>query len=137
MNMFQTAERLGRVKPSPTVILNGRGAELAAQGRDVLSLVAGEPDFDTPAHIKQAAEETIDRGETKYTGETGCRARGWPSPPLPVSPAASTNARCAGRRRQPALLPPETDFDAHGHPRAAPQCLWTRSDRGHPRRAAR
>ena len=43
--MFQSAERLGRVKASPTVVLNGKVAELAAQGRDVLSLVAGEPDW--------------------------------------------------------------------------------------------
>ncbi|MGO1075169.1 pyridoxal phosphate-dependent aminotransferase [Inquilinus sp. CA228] len=72
--MFQTAERLRRVKPSPTVILNGRVADLAAQGRNVLSLVAGEPDFDTPAHIKQSAKEAIDRGETKYTAVDGTPA---------------------------------------------------------------
>jgi aspartate aminotransferase len=74
VNMFQAAERLRRVKPSPTVSLNGRVAELAAQGRDVLSLVAGEPDFDTPTHIKQAAKEAIDRGETKYTAVDGTPA---------------------------------------------------------------
>lgn len=74
MNMFQAAERLGRVKASPTVALNGKVAELAAQGRDVISLVAGEPDFDTPDHIKQAAKEAIDRGETRYTAVDGTPA---------------------------------------------------------------
>lgn len=74
MNMFQSAERLGRVKASPTVVLNGKVAELAAQGRDVISLVAGEPDFDTPDHIKQAAKDAIDRGETKYTAVDGTPA---------------------------------------------------------------
>ncbi|GLK82862.1 pyridoxal phosphate-dependent aminotransferase [Ancylobacter defluvii] len=72
--MFQIAERLARVKPSPTVMLNGRVAELAAQGRSVLSLVAGEPDFDTPEHIKQAAKDAIDRGDTKYTAVNGTPA---------------------------------------------------------------
>ncbi len=72
--MFQIAGRLTRVKPSPTVVLNGRVAELAAQGRNVLSLVAGEPDFDTPDHIKQAAKDAIDRGETKYTAVDGTPA---------------------------------------------------------------
>ena len=72
--MFQIAERLARVKPSPTVMLNGRVAELAAQGRSVMSLVAGEPDFDTPEHIKQAAKDAIDRGDTKYTAVDGTPA---------------------------------------------------------------
>lgn len=72
--MFQSAARLGRVKPSPTVALAGKVAELSAQGRDVLSLVAGEPDFDTPDHIKQAAKEAIDRGDTKYTAVDGTPA---------------------------------------------------------------
>lgn len=67
MNMFHASQRLGRVKPSPTVSLNGRVPRLVAEGRDVLSLVAGEPDFDTPEHIKRAAKEAIDRGQTKYT----------------------------------------------------------------------
>jgi aspartate aminotransferase len=71
MNMFQVAERLRRVKPSPTVALNSRVAQLMAEGRDVLSLVAGEPDFDTPEHIKLAAQEAISRGQTKYTAVDG------------------------------------------------------------------
>jgi aspartate aminotransferase len=74
MNLFQVAQRLTRVKPSPTVTLSARVAALAATGRDVLSLVAGEPDFDTPDHIKAAASAAIARGETKYTAVDGTPA---------------------------------------------------------------
>nr|WP_315837961.1 pyridoxal phosphate-dependent aminotransferase [Bradyrhizobium prioritasuperba] len=72
--MFQTALRLTRVKPSPTVTLSARVAALVAAGKDVLSLVAGEPDFDTPDHIKEAASAAIARGETKYTAVDGTPA---------------------------------------------------------------
>lgn len=61
------AQRMGRIKPSPTLAVTAKAAELKAQGLDVLSLGAGEPDFDTPEHIKQAAIEAIRRGFTKYT----------------------------------------------------------------------
>lgn len=71
MNVFQTAQRLTRVKPSPTVTLSARVAALVATGSDVLSLVAGEPDFDTPDNIKAAASDAIARGETKYTAVEG------------------------------------------------------------------
>lgn len=72
--MFQVAQRLTRVKPSPTVALSARVAALAAAGKDVLSLVAGEPDFDTPENIKAAANAAIARGETKYTAVDGTPA---------------------------------------------------------------
>jgi len=65
------SQRLGRIKPSPTIAVSQKSAELKAQGRDVIGLGAGEPDFDTPDHIKEAAKAAIDRGETKYTAVAG------------------------------------------------------------------
>jgi len=69
--MPDLAQRLKRVKPSPTVSLFGRVAELRARGRDIVGLVAGEPDFDTPENIKQAAIAAIGAGHTKYTAVDG------------------------------------------------------------------
>jgi aspartate aminotransferase len=68
------AQRLGRIKPSPTIGVTQRAAELKAAGRDVIGLGAGEPDFDTPEHIREAAKAAIDRGETKYTAVAGTPA---------------------------------------------------------------
>lgn len=68
------AARLANVKPSPTMAVTARAAELKASGKDVIGLGAGEPDFDTPEHIKKAAIEAIGRGETKYTAVTGTPA---------------------------------------------------------------
>ena len=66
--MDQTlAARVGRIKPSPTLAVTAKAGELKAQGLDVLSLSAGEPDFDTPAHVKAAAIKAINDGFTKYT----------------------------------------------------------------------
>ena len=62
---------LGRIKPSPTIAITNLARELQAQGRDVIGLAAGEPDFDTPDHIKAAAIDAINRGETKYTAVDG------------------------------------------------------------------
>ena len=62
---------LARVKPSPTVAVSTLANELKAEGRDVISLGAGEPDFDTPDHIKDAAKAAIDAGHTKYTAPDG------------------------------------------------------------------
>jgi len=73
-DMSFIAESLGRIKPSPTVALTGKVAELKAAGRDIIGLGAGEPDFDTPDHIKAAAIEAIHRGETKYTAVSGTAA---------------------------------------------------------------
>ncbi len=61
------AERLSRIKPSPTLAVTQKARELKAAGRDVIGLGAGEPDFDTPDNIKEAAIAAIRRGETKYT----------------------------------------------------------------------
>ncbi len=65
------AARLGRIKPSPTIAVTTKAAELKAQGRDVIGLGAGEPDFDTPAHIKAAATQAMRDGKTKYTAVNG------------------------------------------------------------------
>ncbi|MBM3733406.1 MAG: pyridoxal phosphate-dependent aminotransferase [Acidimicrobiia bacterium] len=65
------AQRLARIKPSPTIAVSQKARALKAEGRDVIGLGAGEPDFDTPDHIKRAAKAAIDRGETKYTDVQG------------------------------------------------------------------
>jgi len=65
------AKRLSRVQPSATVAVSTKAKELKAAGHNVIGLGAGEPDFDTPAHIIQAAKEAMDRGETRYTAVPG------------------------------------------------------------------
>ena len=60
-----------RVKPSPTSAVTTKAAELKAAGRDVIGLGAGEPDFDTPANIREAAKRAIDAGKTRYTAVDG------------------------------------------------------------------
>jgi aspartate aminotransferase len=62
---------LDRVKPSPTIAVTTRAAELKAEGRDIIALGAGEPDFDTPQNIKDAAIAAIHAGKTKYTAVDG------------------------------------------------------------------
>jgi aspartate aminotransferase len=62
---------LDRVKPSPTIVVTTKAAELKAAGRDVIGLGAGEPDFDTPDNIKAAAVRAIAEGKTKYTAPDG------------------------------------------------------------------
>jgi len=64
---MKLADRVGRIKPSPTLAVTAKAAALRAEGKDILSFGAGEPDFDTPDHIKQAAIEAIKAGFTKYT----------------------------------------------------------------------
>jgi aspartate aminotransferase len=70
MSRLQSAA-LARVKPSATLAVTAQARELKRQGRDVIGLGAGEPDFDTPDNIKAAAIEAINRGETKYTDADG------------------------------------------------------------------
>ncbi|MTH76119.1 pyridoxal phosphate-dependent aminotransferase [Paracoccus aestuariivivens] len=69
--MSLLSQTLARVKPSPTIAITGRARELAAEGRDIISLSAGEPDFDTPEHIREAAKAAIDAGHTRYTAVDG------------------------------------------------------------------
>ncbi len=68
---IQTSDRVQRVKPSPTLAVTALAQQLRAQGRDVIGLAAGEPDFDTPEHIKEAAIKAIRDGFTKYTAVDG------------------------------------------------------------------
>lgn len=70
MNLELSA-RVQKIRPSPTLAVTARAAALKAQGKDIIGLGAGEPDFDTPAHIKAAAIEAIHRGFTKYTAVDG------------------------------------------------------------------
>jgi aspartate aminotransferase len=65
------SQRVQRVKPSPTVALTGRVAQLKAEGKDIINLGAGEPDFDTPSHIAQAGTDAIRTGFTRYTAVEG------------------------------------------------------------------
>ncbi len=71
---LSVSERMGRVMPSATSAVLGLAAELREAGRDVISLGAGEPDFDTPDHIKAAAIQAIKEGQTKYTAIDGTSA---------------------------------------------------------------
>ena len=65
------ADRLARIKPSPTIAMTTRASEMRAQGHDIISLSAGEPDFDTPEHIRDAGKAAIDAGHTRYTPVDG------------------------------------------------------------------
>ena len=71
MTIFVPAARVSRIKISPTTAASARVRELKAAGRDIVDMAIGEPDFDTPDHVKTAAHEAIDRGETKYTAVNG------------------------------------------------------------------
>ncbi len=83
------ADTLARVKPSPTIAVSQKARELKAAGKDVIGLGAGEPDFDTPDNIKEAAIEAIRSGDTKYTAVDG-------TPPL-------KDAICAKFKRENGL----------------------------------
>lgn len=68
---IRTAQRVAQVKPSATIAMSMKAAELKAQGRDIISLSMGEPDFNTPDHIQQAAIDAIHAGKTRYTAVDG------------------------------------------------------------------
>jgi aspartate aminotransferase len=68
---MKLAHRLKTAKPSPTLALNAKAKALSAKGADVVSFAAGEPDFDTPSHIKDAIKAALDAGFTKYTATGG------------------------------------------------------------------
>ena len=65
------ADRLGKIKPSITLTVNEKARKLEREGRNIVSLAMGEPDFDTPDHIKAAAIKAMDKGEPKYTAVAG------------------------------------------------------------------
>ncbi len=68
---MELSERINRIKPSASTAAAQRVRELRAAGHEILDLTVGEPDFDTPEHVKAAAIEAIRRGETKYTPVNG------------------------------------------------------------------
>ena len=69
--MSIVSNSLKRIKPSPTIAVTSKAREMRAAGKDVIGLGAGEPDFDTPENIKEAAIEAIKKGDTKYTAVDG------------------------------------------------------------------
>lgn len=71
---LQLSNRVQQIKPSPTLAVTNKANELRAAGKDIIGLGAGEPDFDTPEHIKTAAIEAIQSGQTKYTAVDGTPA---------------------------------------------------------------
>ena len=68
------AARMGRIKPSQTMALNDKAGAMKAAGEDVIGLAAGEPDFDTPKHVREAAYAAMEAGDTKYTAVPGTMA---------------------------------------------------------------
>lgn len=68
---MELSERVKRIKPSPTLAITARAAQLRAEGKDIIGFGAGEPDFDTPEHVKKAAIAAINSGFTKYTAVAG------------------------------------------------------------------
>lgn len=72
--MQYTAQRLSIIEPSPTLAITAKAAELKAQGRDIVGFGPGEPDFDTPEHIKEGARAAMAQGQTKYTPVGGTAA---------------------------------------------------------------
>lgn len=96
------AERVRRIKPSPSTAAAQRVRELKSQGLTILDLTVGEPDFDTPDHVKAAAIAAIEAGETKYTpvnGTPGC------APPSPANSAPATASTAPTRRSRSAGEP--------------------------------
>ena len=72
--MSIVSNSLKRIKPSPTMAVTSKAREMRAAGKDIIGLGAGEPDFDTPTNIKEAAIEAINKGDTKYTAVDGTPA---------------------------------------------------------------
>src|SRR4028119_2019007 len=68
------SERTTRIHPSPTLAISAKAKAMRAQGEDVISFDVGEPDFDTPEHIKQACITALEQGDTKYTAAAGTPA---------------------------------------------------------------
>ena len=71
---IRLSSRVAQVKPSATIAMSMKAAELRAQGRDIISLSMGEPDFDTPEHVRAAAIRAINEGQTRYTAVDGTPA---------------------------------------------------------------
>ena len=71
MSAIKLSDCVGRLKESPTLAITAKAARYKSEGKDIIGLAAGEPDFDTPQHIKDAAKKAIDNGFTKYTPVSG------------------------------------------------------------------
>ena len=71
MSVIKLSDCVGRIKESPTLAITAKAARYKSEGKDIVGLAAGEPDFDTPQHIKDAAKKAIDNGFTKYTPVSG------------------------------------------------------------------
>ena len=71
MSRSRIASRVSRIKPSPSAAAADRAGELRRRGQSIISLVVGEPDFDTPPAIRAAAEKAIEAGATRYTASAG------------------------------------------------------------------
>ena len=71
MSAIKLSDCVGRIKESPTLAITAKAARYKSEGKDIIGLAAGEPDFDTPQHIKDAAKKAIDNGFTKYTPVSG------------------------------------------------------------------
>jgi aspartate aminotransferase len=89
---LKLSDAISRVKPSATIAVTTKANEMKRQGLDVIGLGAGEPDFDTPENIKEAAIRAIREGKTKYTPSDGI-------PELRKRSAASSSARTASAIR--------------------------------------
>ena len=87
--MSIVSNSLKRIKPSPTIAVTSKAREMRAAGKDVIGLGAGEPDFDTPDNIKEAAIEAIRKGDTKYTA---CLLYTSPSPRDPKTSRMPSSA---------------------------------------------
>jgi aspartate aminotransferase len=71
LSAIKLSDCVGRIKESPTLAITAKAARYKSEGKDIIGLAAGEPDFDTPQHIKDAAKKAIDNGFTKYTPVSG------------------------------------------------------------------
>ncbi|HEX6630313.1 MAG TPA: hypothetical protein VF048_04445, partial [Gemmatimonadaceae bacterium] len=89
---FVPSANLAQLQESATIAVSARAAELRAQGRDIIDLGAGQPDFDTPAFIRRAAAEAVEAGATRYTHTAGIL-------PLRQAIAADATALSGGRHR--------------------------------------
>ena len=87
--MKQTSVALSRIAPSQTTAMTDRATALRAEGRDIISLSVGEPDFATPPHVVAAAKAALDAGDTKYTPSAA--PRGSRPPPRCTSRAISAS----------------------------------------------
>ena len=71
MSNISLSNCVNRIKESPTLAITAKAAKLKSEGKDIIALAAGEPDFDTPDFIKDAAKAAMDAGQTKYTNVDG------------------------------------------------------------------